>query len=160
MKRFCFWLVFLFLLFPVTFGCSTVQQNQEIVDSLAEKAGIICWQYLPEQQVVFDGICAVHEGLFSDADPALAQEQIKEFLGKIWVQAGDAEAWLVQTTLNDLVRYMELNTSDPTKEKLDLWLSVLGEFCRGVQLAKGSGELLSFFDESPPVYAFLRMDLK
>ena len=112
----------------------TVRDNKPIIDSLAENSAIACWMYAPQSRAYLMAVCAVNGAIDEDTDPVVAQEAIKKALERLWVNVGTQDAWLIQTMLNDLVRFAGLNTPEPTKEKLEFWLSIMTEFCGGVQM--------------------------
>jgi hypothetical protein len=140
----------LFLILVLVTGCAGTQvDTKDVVNSLAEKAGIACYAYLPEHRDLIEQVCVVMT-ILDETDPVLAQEKIKEVIGNLWIAADECGMWLVQTTLNDFVRFSGLNTESPTTEKVKEWLSFLDAFCAGAEMAKKmkTEELTDFFDDS------------
>lgn len=140
------------LLILVAFlGCSTIQQNKSTVSTLAKSAatiaGLYSYQRMPEQYRLYvDNVCLAKACISPDADPAAVQAELKELIGQVWVQAGDAEVVMVQTALNSFVALSGLNSDNPTAEKVREWLEYVDAYCAGVESAKASAEISSFFE--------------
>lgn len=132
-------------------GCSTIQQNKSTVSTLAKSAatvaGLYSYQRMPMQyRLVVDNVCLAKACISPEADPAVVQAEIKEILGQVWVQAGDAGVVLIQTALNSFVALSGLNSDNPTAERVREWLELLDAYCAGVESAKASAEISSFFE--------------
>jgi len=116
-------------------ACASVDKAA-VVESMAEKAGIVCWVYMPNSHDYVESVCALKEVLTNDANPAAAQALLKEAIGQLWVQAGDTGTWLVQSTLNDFVRFSGLNAKSISSDNVKEWLAAVEAFCGGIEMAK------------------------
>ena len=132
MKRFILVIISLVLA-----GCATTGTQTALVDSLAEKAGIVCYTYLPQHRDKIHSICAVSSLISPGLDPAVVQETLQEEIGALWVAGGDTGAGLVSTTLNDLVRFTGINDKIVNSESVKRWSQAMTAFCAGVEIAGG-----------------------
>lgn len=127
-------------------GCASVKTSPTftLAKSAATVAGLYSYQKMPEQYRLYvDNVCLAKAVISPDADPTVVQAEIKEIIGQVWVQAGDAGVVLIQTALNSFVALSGLNSDNPTAERVRDWLDLLDAYCAGVESAKGSA---SFFD--------------
>ena len=137
------WLVAVLVAF---LGCASVKTSPTftLAKSAATIAGLYSYQRMPVQyRLVVDNVCLAKACISPKADPAVVQAEIKEIIGQVWVQAGDAGVVLIQTALNSFVALSGLNSDNPTAERVREWLELLDAYCAGVESAKGSA---SFFD--------------
>ena len=117
-------------------GCATTGTKTALIDSMAEKAGIVCYTYLPTHRVEINAFCALSAVLAPDSDPVQAQEYLKANIARLWVAGGDTGAWIVATTLNDFVRFTGLQGA-ANKDSLKTWIDATKSFCGGVTIAAG-----------------------
>ena len=156
MKRLPTLLVVIGFVIATLSGCATVKANKPVVESLAEKAGMVTATFFnqPQYVVAINTACIIHTAVNKDTDPELAQKYLTENVAKLWDDAYDQGMWVVTGVLNDLVRFMKLQTSDPTKESVDLWVSCMNEFCRGVDEVRNAQS-----KKEASVHHFLKDDL-
>lgn len=132
-------LILLTILAFITSCSSTqLQTAKPVVESLCSTTGISLYQALPSQRSKMDLVCALHYGLDSSLDPVQTQAKLKDAIGSIWVGAGDVGAWSSQIALNAMVRFMDLNTNEPSKELITFWHDSIDQFCKGIEIAKKS----------------------
>ena len=115
-------------------GCATMKANPQTTKTLANTAGMETAMSFKQDKakVILSSACAVHLALNDYTNPELAQKFIKDDLAKIWDEAYSQGLYSVCTVLNGLVSYMQLQTSEPTQESIELWKQCMSEFCAGV----------------------------
>lgn len=119
----------------VAAGCATTTNQHAVIESLAEKAGIVCYTYLPGHRVEIQSICAIAGVISPDLDPATVQKTLQDQIASLWVAGGETGAWLVSTTLNDLVRFTGLNDKIVNSDSVKRWSQAMTAFCSGVEIA-------------------------
>lgn len=127
----------LFLVPLMLMGCAMWQVDRNaVIDSVAEKAGLAAYNYLPEHRNYVELVCDLEGMLQGGITPLEVQKIVSDRIGLLWVQAGEVGAWIVQTSLNDLVRFSGLDSETPVLEDVARWTRVIGAFCGGVEIAK------------------------
>lgn len=116
-------------------SCAGIQSGA-IVDSLSEKAGYACYTYLPEYRSITAGLCDLRTVIFEGDDPMAVQLLLKDQVGRLWIGATENDKVFVALILNDFVRMTGLDVPTPEAGSVTKWLSFLGAFCGGVDLAK------------------------
>lgn len=115
-------------------SCSTMKANERTTKDLSKTAGMVTAMYLKQDKAkaILSTSCAIHMAISENTDPELAQENLKEDIAKIWDEAYSQGVYSVCTILNGLVTYMQLQTSEPTQESIELWKQCMTNFCSGV----------------------------
>jgi len=131
MKRLLLLLCVLVMAFA---GCTTMKVNPHTTETLAKTAGMVTAMSLKQDKAktILSSACAVFYSLNDHSNPGVAQSFLKDDLAKIWDEAYSQGIYSVCTVINGLVSYMELQTSDPTQENIELWKQCMSDFCSGV----------------------------